>query len=243
MRQTRPLVNEEGKCVNEQGERICGSKLKNNRGYCESSFVLEPIGHCRMHAGKNPVGVAKVAYKHGKRSKYLKIIPQRLADCGLEVHPQKTRVVYCKDSMRRGTYPEQHFDFLGFTFRPRKSKDRFGRYFTNFTPAVSSQAAKKMRHTMRRWALPRRSDKMLADLARMFNPVLRGWLTYYGSYSRSALHPTCRCLDEHLSRWAKRKYKRLRGHHRRARHWLRRIARTQPELFAHWRYFQSMAGQ
>jgi RNA-directed DNA polymerase len=170
-------------------------------------------------------------------------LTRRLADCGLEVHPQKTRVVYCKDSMRRRTYPEYQFDFLGFPFRPRKSKDRFGRYFTNFTPAVSSRAAKAVRQTMRRWAVPQRSDKALDDLARMVNPVLRGWLNYYGSSYRSALHPTCRCLDDGLTRWAKQKYKRLRGHHRRARHWLQRIARRQPGLFAHWQFFQLTAGQ
>jgi RNA-directed DNA polymerase len=170
-------------------------------------------------------------------------VTQRLADCGLEVHPQKTRLVYCKDSLRRGTYLEYQFDFLGFRFRPRKSKDRFGRYFTNFTPAVSPQAAKAMRQTMRRWALHQRSDKALDDLARMFNPVLRGWLNYYGSYYRSALHSVFRHLDDRLTRWAKQKYKRLRRHHRRAQHWLQRIARRQPELFAHWQFFQSMAGQ
>ena len=179
--------------------------------------------------------------EHAERLKAA--LTQRLADCGLALHPQKTRVVYCKDSLRRGTYPEQQFDFLGFTFRPRKSKDRFGRYFTNFTPAVSTQAAKRMRHTMRRWAVHRRSDKSLDDLARMCNPVLRGWLHYYGSYYRSALHPTLRHLDTRLVRWAMRKYKRLRGHHRRARHWLQRVARTQPELFAHWQFFRSAAGQ
>jgi RNA-directed DNA polymerase len=170
-------------------------------------------------------------------------LTRRLADCGLELHPQKTPVVYCKDSMRRGHYPEYQFDFLGFTFRPRKSKDRFGRYFTNFTPAVSNQAATAMRHTMRRWAVHRRTDKALDDLARMFNPVVRGWLNYYGSYYRSALHPIFRHLDDHLTRWVKEKYKRLRRHHRRARHWLQRIARKQPELFAHWEFFQSTAGQ
>jgi RNA-directed DNA polymerase len=100
-----------------------------------------------------------------------------------------------------------------------------------------------MRHTMRRWAVHRRSNKSLDDLARMFNPVLRGWLNYYGSYYRSALHPTFRCPDDHLTRWAKQKYKRLRRHHRRARHWLQRIMRTQPGLFAHWQVLQSTAGQ
>jgi hypothetical protein len=91
--------------------------------------------------------------------------------------------------------------------------------------------------------LSRRTDKALDDLARMFNPVLRGWLNYYGSYHRSALSPTFQHLNAHLTRWATRKYKRLRGHHRRARHWLRRIAIAQPELFAHWQFFQATAGQ
>jgi RNA-directed DNA polymerase len=179
----------------------------------------------------------------GQAERLKAALTQRLADCGLEVHPQKTHIVYCKDSLRRGPYPEHHFDFLGFTFRPRKSKDRFGRYFTNFTPAVSPRAAKAMRQTMRRWALSRRTDKALDDLARMFNPVLRGWLNYYGSYHRSALSPIFQHLNTHLTRWAVRKYKRLRGHHRRARYWLRRIAMAQPELFAHWQFFQATAGQ
>src|SRR5215213_10628621 len=197
-------------------------------GICFERYADDALCHCT---------------NRGQAERLKAALTQRLADCGLEVHPQKTHIVYCKDSLRRGPYPEYQFDFLGFMFRPRKSKDRFGRYFTNFTPAVSPRAAKAMRQTMRRWALAQRSDKALDDLARMFNPVLRGWLNYYGHYYRSALHPTFRCLDDSLSRWAKQKYKRLRGHHRRARQWLQRVARRQPELFAHWQFFQSMAGQ
>ncbi len=170
-------------------------------------------------------------------------IARRFADCGLELHPQKTKIVYCKDDDRRGTYPEQKFDFLGYTFRPRRSKNRYGKYFVNFTPAVSNKAVKSMRQTMRRWAIQNRSDKSLEDIAHMFNPVLRGWINYYGRFYKSALYPTLQHFYRTLTLWATRKYKRLRGHRRRARHWLGRIARQQPELFAHWWLLKSAAGR
>jgi group II intron reverse transcriptase/maturase len=169
-------------------------------------------------------------------------LARRFAECHLELHAQKTRVVYCKDDDRRGTYPEHSFDFLGYTFRPRRSKNRWGKFFISFTPAVSNQAAKAMRATLRSWALHDRSDKSLEDLARMFNPVVQGWINYYASFYKSALYPTLRHLDLVLARWAVRKYKKLRGHLRRARHWLARVARTRPKLFAHWKLVQPTAG-
>ena len=166
----------------------------------------------------------------------------RFAECHLELHPQKTRVVYCKDDDRRGTYPDHSFDFLGYTFRPRRSKNRWGKFFISFTPAVSNAAAKAMRRTLRSWALPNRSDKSLEDLARMFNPVVQGWINYFASFYKSALYPTLRHLDLVLARWAARKYKKLRRHLRRARHWLARVAQTRPGLFAHWKLVQPTAG-
>ncbi len=162
------------------------------------------------------------------------VIEERLNQCRLELHPEKTKIVYCKDVDRRGNYPREKFDFLGYTFRPRRSKNRWGKYFVNFTPAVSDKAAREMRRTMKGWNLHLRSDKTLEDLSRMFNPILRGWINYYGRYYRSALYPTLRVLDRTLVRWATRKHKRLRGHPRRATHWLGRIARREPYLFAHW---------
>jgi RNA-directed DNA polymerase len=169
-------------------------------------------------------------------------LEQRFAECHLELHAQKTRVVYCKDDDRRGTYPAHSFDFLGFTFRPRRSKNRWGKFFVSFTPAVSNKAAKAMRGTMRSWGLHNRSDKSIEDLARMFNPVVQGWINYYGRFYKSALYPTLRHLDRVLARWAAKKYKKLRGHLRRARHWLGRVAQTRPGLFAHWKLVQPMAG-
>jgi len=162
-------------------------------------------------------------------------LEKRFAECGLTLHPEKTKIVYCKDDDRRGAYPDQKFDFLGYTFRPRLSRRRRGKTGVSFSPAASNKALKAVRQTIRRWALHRRSDKALDDLAAMINPHLRGWINYYGRYYKSALYPTLRRIDLTLERWAARKYKNLRGHRRRARHWLERVIQRQGDLFPHWR--------
>jgi RNA-directed DNA polymerase len=162
-------------------------------------------------------------------------IASRMQECKLELHPEKTKIVYCKDEDRRSTYPDEKFDFLGFTFRPRRSKNRWGKYFINFSPAVGEKVAKSIRSTMSSWRIHLRSDKTLEDISRMFNPVLRGWINYYGSFYKSALYPLFRQVDQSLTRWAMRKFKKLRGHQRKATHWLGRIARREPNLFAHWK--------
>jgi len=172
-----------------------------------------------------------------KQAKWIRIeIEHRMGQCHLELHPQKTRIVYCKDDDRKESYPNESFDFLGFTFRPRKSKNRWGKYFINFSPAVSNRAVKEMRQRLRKWRLHLRSDKGLKDLARMLNPTLQGWMNYYGSFYKSALYPVFINLNCTLTRWATRKYKRLRGHRRRATHWLGRIAQQEPGMFAHWKW-------
>lgn len=164
----------------------------------------------------------------------LESIRERLTQCKLELHPEKTKIVYCKDDDRRGNYPLEKFDFLGFTFRARRSKNRWGKYFVNFSPAMSNKAATRVRQAMRKWHVHARSDKTLEALSRMFNPVLRGWMNYFASYYKSGVYAVFRHFNRTLMRWASRKYKRLRGHRRRAEHWLGRIARKQPGLFVHW---------
>jgi RNA-directed DNA polymerase len=159
----------------------------------------------------------------------------RMRECGLELHPDKTKVVYCRDIHRREEHESIQFDFLGYTFRPRRSKDRYGRVFVNFTPALSRVAAKAMRQTVRGWRLQLKSDKSIEDLARMFGPVIQGWMNYYCRFYASAFQAVARHIDWALARWATRKFKRLRGHRRRARLWIGRIARRQPGLFPHWR--------
>jgi len=159
----------------------------------------------------------------------------RFKECGLELHPTKTKIVYCKDSQRRSEYPVKSFDFLGFTFRPRCSKSRNGTVFLNFSPAVSNRAGKAIREKVRQWNMHRRSDKSLEDLSNIYSPVIRGWINYYGNFYKSALIRTMRHLNRVMVRWAMRKFKKLRGHPRRAEYWLGRIARRQPWLFPHWK--------
>jgi RNA-directed DNA polymerase len=193
-------------------------------------YADDAIVHCRTEAQAQEVRAA---------------IAARLKECRLELHPEKTKIVYCKDDDRRGDYPNEKFDFLGYTFRPRRSKNRRGKFFINFSPAASDKAGKAMRAEIRSWRLPLRSDKAIEDLSRMFNPIIRGWLQYYGRYYRSALYPTMRYLDRVLARWAYQKYKKLRGHLRRAAHWIARISWRDPGLFAHWQMGMrhgSMAG-
>ncbi len=183
-------------------------------------YADDAVAHCRTEAEARALKDA---------------LDARFKECKLELHPKKTRIVYCKDDDRSGNYPDTKFDFLGFTFRPRRSKNRWGKHFINFTPAVSNSALKEMKQTTRSWRIHLRSDKTIEDLSRMFNPILRGWVNYYGCYYKSALYPAFRHLDQVLKFWATRKYKRLRRHKRRATHWLGRIAQKEPHLFAHWR--------
>jgi RNA-directed DNA polymerase len=164
----------------------------------------------------------------------LDAIATRFAQVGLELHPDKTRVVYCKDDSRLGSSEHERFDFLGYTFRPRLVKSKHGRYFAAFTPAVSDDAAKTIRRQIRSRRLHRRSDMTLAGLARRFNPVVRGWINYYGRFSKSRLYSSLGRINDYLVRWAMRKYKRLRGRRTRASSWLASIAQREPTLFAHW---------
>jgi RNA-directed DNA polymerase len=172
-------------------------------------------------------------------------IGDRLKQCGLDLHPTKCRIVYCKDDNRRGQHEHISFDFLGYTFRPRTAMSRWGKYFVGFLPAMSPKAAKAIRATMRAWRLARRGNtSSLEEIAQWVNPFVRGWINYYGRFHRSALSSPLNHLDRLLVRWACRKYKRFRGRPRRATAWLRRIAGKDPGLFAHWQFAaQPRAGQ
>lgn len=161
-------------------------------------------------------------------------IEARLKICKLELHPEKTKIVFCKDGTRTGTYAQEKFDFLGFTYRPRQVKGPRGNIFVGFNPAVSNDAKKKMRQEMRRWELHNHTGLSLVDLAGWINPVVRGWINYYGHFHKSALNPVFKHLDRILARWARRKYKKLRPYPRRSALWLGGIAKQQPRLFAHW---------
>jgi RNA-directed DNA polymerase len=165
----------------------------------------------------------------------LEAIRTRLTECGLELHPEKTKIVYCQDSDRKGQHEHIKFDFLGYTFRPRRAKNYRGKPFVSFLPGVSNKAGKAIRATIREWRLAAtRNNQSLEDLARLVNPSVRGWVDYYGRFYRSALTPVLRHLERVLVRWACRKYKRFRGHATNAAHWLGRVARRDPNLFVLW---------
>jgi len=166
----------------------------------------------------------------------LAMIEKRLSECKLELNAAKTKIVYCKESKRQGNYQEIKFDFLGYTFRPRLSKGKGDSFFVNFSPAVSAEASKSIRQTIRDWRIHRMSDKSIDDLSKMFNSVIRGWINYYGCYYKSALYPIFEQLNRILTKWAMRKYKRFRHSKAKARKWLGRIALRQPHLFAHWQF-------
>jgi len=162
-------------------------------------------------------------------------VEARLRQCKLEAHPEKTRIVYCRDSNRSQEHDQVKFDFLGYGYQPRKAQNRRdGRFFTSFVPAISRKAMKSIAATVRGWGVHAMSDKGLEDLSRMFNQHIRGWVNYYGRYYPSALCQAFACFNRRLVRWAQKKYKRYRQHQRGATHWLRRIARECPKLFAHW---------
>jgi RNA-directed DNA polymerase len=182
-------------------------------------YADDAIVHCRSQAQAEQMRQA---------------VAQRLTQCGLELNAQKTRIVYCKDEDRTGGSEHEKLDFLGYTFQARRARNWQGRYFVSFLPAISDKASRAIREEMRSWKLQMRSDKSLEDLSRMFNPIVRGWVQYYGRYYRSLLYPVFKQLDRSLSKWACRKYKKLSRHRRRATHWITRISRREQRLFAHW---------
>ena len=161
-------------------------------------------------------------------------LQERFEQCGLKLHPEKTKIVYCRDGRRRGRYLHEKFDFLGFTFRARLSRTKKGYLFVGFNPAVSKKAVLKINRQIRSWKLHEYNNKSLEELARWCNPVVRGWFNYYGSYRKSELYDVARQLDLHLAKWVEWKYKGLKGRTGRAIRWLRGIKRRQPNLFVHW---------
>jgi RNA-directed DNA polymerase len=164
-------------------------------------------------------------------------IRNRLKECGLELHPVKTKITYCKDDDRKESHENESFDFLGYTFRQRLSKNKSGKMFVNFSPAISDKAGKKIRKAIRSWKMHLRSDKTLTDLAKMFNSHVQGWANYYGRFYKSAMFNSLKNMEGYLIRWAMRKYKRLRGHKQRARQWLESVRKREPTLFVHWRMY------
>ena len=183
-------------------------------------YADDILVHCRTEAEAQAV---------------LAAIRGRFAQVGLELHPTKTRIVYCKDDDRPGGSTPIQFDFLGYTFQPRRAKNRWGKFFVSFLPAISTSAATAIRQTIREWRMAStRNNQSLEDVARLVNPVVRGWMAYYGRFYRSRCVQVLRHLNEALAAWARWKYKRFWRRERASMHWLGRIARRDPHLFVLW---------
>lgn len=191
-------------------------------------YADDVICHCRSRA---------------EAQRLMEAMQERFASCGLTLHPEKTQVVYCKDSSRRGQFPQIQFTFLGYCFRPRMAKNCHGEIFTSFLPAVGPQALKRMRHKIRQIDLRRQTYLPLEEMASRLNPILRGWIQYYGRFYPTELRAKLfSYLNQELSAWLRQKHQRLRRKHRRSRELLVRIAQQRPGLFVHWHGERAVAG-
>lgn len=166
----------------------------------------------------------------------LETLKTRLKSIGLEIHPDKTRIVYCKDDNRKGSHTHEKFDFLGYTFRPRLAKNRYGNFFfVTFTPGISNKASKAIKQNVRNMKLHFRTNQDIRELASLLNPKIRGWINYYGRFCKSELIPVLKHINKALQKWVRRKYKKLKNSKDRARNWLIKVAKALPQLFEHWK--------
>jgi group II intron reverse transcriptase/maturase len=187
-------------------------------GVAFERYVDDAVVHCVSEAQAQQVLVS---------------LGERMNTVGLRLHPEKTRIVYCQDGKRRASYEHTAFTFLGYTFRARRVRMRTGRMATGFTPAISRQALNNISAQVRAWRLHRRTETSEAGLARRINPIVRGWMNYYGAFYRSALYPLLARINAYLVRWLRKKHKRLRGR-KKARDAWERAVRLRPRFFAHW---------
>ena len=164
----------------------------------------------------------------------LEKIRERLKECKLDLHPEKTKIVRCKSGNNHGEHPNEEFDFLGYTFKKRKAKSRKGVLFMSFLPAVGNKAIKKIREQILKWEIHHKTGRTLNDIATMINPVVRGWINHYGKFYKSELDKVLEGLDYRLTKWAIKKYKKFKRSWKKATQWIKRIKKRDPKLLAHW---------
>jgi len=166
-------------------------------------------------------------------------IAQRMEQVGLRLHPEKTKVVYCKDGKRRRSYGQTTFTFLGFTFGQRRARSKQGKKFSSFLPAISKDALNRISAEVRSWRLHLRTGNTFKALARRINPIVAGWMQYYGAFYRSALYPLLARINAYLLRWVRKKYKRLRAKKVAMKCW-RGVVERYPRMLAHWKWVPSV---
>ena len=169
----------------------------------------------------------------------LAAIATRMEEVGLRLHPDKTLIVYCKDDKRRDDHEHTAFTFLGYTFRVRGARTKNDKYFKSFLSAISDEAMKTKSAGLRALRIHQRTDLTLNDMARWLNPIVGGWMTYYGRFYRSAMAPLLQPVNTYVRRWAGKKYRKLAAHKRFMRWWAGLLDR-QPRLFAQWRWVRSI---
>lgn len=162
-------------------------------------------------------------------------LEERFQQFGLELNKEKTRIVYCKDNRRPQNYSCTQFTFLGYTFRPRLNKNKEGKFFVGFTPAVSEKAKTAMKQKIREWKIQLKADLSLKDIGNMINKVVQGWINYYTHYYKSEFYEVLRYINQCLIKWVRRSYKK-KNTRSRAEHWLGAVARRDRNLFAHWKF-------
>jgi RNA-directed DNA polymerase len=165
-------------------------------------------------------------------------IRTRLLECKLELHPEKTKIVYCKDSNRKGESQFEKFDFLGYTFRPRSSRNRYGKLFTNFSPAISDKAKKNIKDDMKNLQKEIKPNGTLKELTIVLNPVVIGWLNYYGRFHASELWGIVNYIETAIMKWAQKKYEKLKRSWKKAREWITKVKERQAYLFKHWQWMR-----
>ena len=161
-------------------------------------------------------------------------LTKRFAECRLELHPTKTRIVYCKDKDRTKDEDLTEFDFLGYTFKAVHIMCRDGKTRLNFIASVSKTSAKAFRDKIKMLEIHKKTGCKIDMIAEILNPMLRGWINYFGKFNPSAMRCTLQCIERRIAKWAMCKYKRFRGHRRRAEKWLECVRKREPKLFAHW---------
>ena len=227
-----------------------GKLIERTKGTPQGGVVSPLLANLFLHyvfdrwVSENLPGVPFCRYSddgvlHCKSKVQAELVIQKLGDrfgeCGLELHPDKTQIVYCRDSKRKGNYPVTRFTFLGFTFCSREAVGKAGIYFTGFLPGVSTEALRHMRQTIRGWKLQLKSSLNLADLSVRFNPILRGWKNYYTRFYGSAMVSVWNHMDYYLVRWMMRKYKNLRQHKTKTIGRLELLKQEHPNVFVYWK--------